>query len=58
MGALADVGRYLDSGQAFPLILEGDVGGNWGPIIVSLSLWILLPLLVGAWRVATRDVRA
>lgn len=58
VGALADVGRYLDSGQAFPLILEGDVGGNWGPIIVSLSLWILLPLLVGAWRVATRDVRA
>lgn len=58
VGALADVGRYLDSGQTFPLILEGDVSGNWGPIIVSMSLWVLLPLIVGAWRVATRDVRA
>lgn len=58
IGVLADVGRYLDSTQAFNWILEGDTAGNWVPILVSMSLWIVVPLIAGAWRVATRDVRS
>lgn len=58
VGVLSDVGPYVDSSQAFTWIIEGDTAGNWAPIVVSMSLWILVPLVAGAWRVATRDVRS
>lgn len=58
VGVLADVGEYLDSNQAFQWILEGDTAGHWPAIFVSMTLWIAIPLIAGAWRVATRDVRS
>jgi hypothetical protein len=58
IGVLAEVGAYLDTSQAFQWILEGETAGHWPAMLVSISLWVVLPLIAGAWRVAKRDVRS
>lgn len=53
----ASVSAYVDTSQAFDWILMGEVGAHWTPFLVSMGLWLVLPLCGGIWRVATRDVR-
>ena len=54
-----DVGPWLDTGRALgPLSREVVSGTQWAQAGTSLALWMLLPLLIGIWRITRREVAA
>ena len=55
-GWLEDLGRWLDTAQTYRYILESDWDGNTGPILVSLTVWVALPLVLGTARTLRREV--
>ena len=54
-GWLKDLGRWLDTAQTYRHVLESDWNGHTGQILVSLAVWIALPLALGAVRTLRRD---
>lgn len=50
--------QWLDlSGTTMPLI-DGDMTGEaWGQLGTSLSLWLLVPLVFGTWRVLRSEIK-
>ena len=55
-GWLEDLGRWLDTAQTYRYILESDWDGHTGPILVSLAVWVALPLALGTARTLRREV--
>jgi ABC-2 type transport system permease protein len=55
-GWLENLGRWLDTAQTYRYILESDWAGHTGPILVSLAVWIALPLALGIVRTLRREV--
>jgi ABC-2 type transport system permease protein len=55
-GWLEDLGRWLDTAQTYRYILESDWNGHTGPILVSLAVWVALPLTLGTLRTLRREV--
>ena len=55
-GWLEDLGRWLDTAQTYRYILESDWNGHTGPILVSLAVWVALPLTLGTIRTLHREV--
>jgi ABC-2 type transport system permease protein len=54
-----DVGPWLDTGRALgPLSREVVDGTQWAQAGTSLALWMLLPLLIGVWRITRQEVAA
>jgi len=52
-----DVGPWLDTGRGLgPLTREVVSGTQWAQAGTSLALWMLLPLLIGTWRITRREV--
>jgi hypothetical protein len=51
-----DVGPWLDTGRGLgPLTREVVSGTQWTQAGTSLALWMLLPLLIGTWRITRRE---
>ena len=57
IGVLADVGKWLDTSQTFNWVLDADTSGHWGQILVSIAVWIALPLAFGCWRTVRREIK-
>lgn len=55
-GWLKDLGRWLDTAQTFRYVLESDWNGHTGPILVSVAVWVALPLALGTVRTLRREV--
>jgi len=55
-GWLEDIGRWLDTAQTYAYILEFDWDGHTGQILVSLTVWVALPLALGTARTLRREV--
>lgn len=55
-GWLENLGRWLDTAQTYRYILASDWSGHTGPILVSLAVWIALPLAFGTIRTLRREV--
>jgi hypothetical protein len=55
-GWLENLGRWLDTAQTYRYILESDWDGHTGPILVSLTVWVALPLALGTVRTLRREV--
>jgi ABC-type transport system involved in multi-copper enzyme maturation permease subunit len=52
-------GPWLDTGRALgPLSEEVLNATQWGRVGTSLALWMVLPLLIGTWRITRREVAA
>ena len=52
-----DTGPWLDTGRGLgPLTQEIVDGTQWAQAGTSLTLWMLLPLLFGAWRITRREI--
>ena len=50
-------GPWLDTGRGLgPLTREVVSGTQWAQAGTSLALWMLLPLLIGIWRITRREV--
>jgi len=55
--AFADVAPWLDTSRALgPLSQEVLSSTQWARVGTSLAIWMLLPLLIGAWRITRREV--
>jgi ABC-type transport system involved in multi-copper enzyme maturation permease subunit len=55
----ADVAPWLDTGRALdPLLEEAMSTTQWAHAGTALALWMLLPLLIGTWRITRREVAA
>lgn len=56
---LREHAAWLDLGTAqSPLLEQGWLSGQqWAQLGTTTALWVLLPLAVGCWRVARREVR-
>jgi len=53
----ADVAPWLDIGRALdPLHEEAMSTTQWAHAGTALALWMLLPLLIGTWRITRREV--
>jgi ABC-type transport system involved in multi-copper enzyme maturation permease subunit len=55
--ALEKVGDWINTGQTFGWLLNGDGSRHAAQIAVSAALWIALPLAVGTLRTVRREVR-
>jgi ABC-2 type transport system permease protein len=55
-GWLENLGRWLDTAQTYRYILASDWNGHTGPILVSLAVWVALPLVLGTVRTLRREV--
>jgi len=54
-----DTGRWTDTGRGLgPLTQEVVNGTQWAQAGTSLALWLLPPLLIGAWRITRREIAA
>jgi ABC-2 type transport system permease protein len=52
-----DSGAWTDTGRALgPLSREVLNGTQWAQVGTSLALWMLLPLLIGIWRITRREI--
>lgn len=51
-----DIGQWLDTGQTFGWVLSADWDGHWAKILASTAVWIVLPIVAGAWRTVRREV--
>lgn len=58
-GWLKEHAGWLDMGAAQQALLTQEwlTGEQWAQLGTTSALWILLPLLVGCWRVARREVK-
>jgi ABC-2 type transport system permease protein len=56
---LADAGPWLDTRLALgPMPEEVLSGTQWAHAGTALAIWMLLPLLIGTWRITRREVAA
>jgi hypothetical protein len=56
--ALEGVAKWLDQSRAMAHVGERSLSGlEWAQLGTSVALWVLLPILIGFWRVKRNDVR-
>jgi ABC-2 type transport system permease protein len=56
--ALHGVGRWLDSSQTLGPMTEHPMNATeWAHVGTTMALWVGLPLLVGLWRIARKEVQ-
>jgi hypothetical protein len=54
-----DTGPWTDTGRGLGSLTQEVVNGTqWTQAGTSLALWLLPPLLIGAWRITRRDIAA
>ncbi len=55
----AGVAPWLDTNRALgPLTQEVLTGPQWARVATSLGVWMVLPLLLGAWRITRQEAAA
>ena len=59
LAPFADAAPWLDTRLAYaPLTEEVLTGTQWARAGTALALWMLVPLAIGAWRIARREIAA
>lgn len=57
--ALEGAARWLDTSRALSPLTDHLMSGlEWGRAATALALWMLLPVLVGLWRIVHAEVRS
>jgi ABC-2 type transport system permease protein len=54
--ALERAGQWINTGETFGWILNGQWSGHAAEIAASAALWIALPLGIGTVRTIRRDI--
>ena len=53
---LVVIAPWLDTNRSLnPLSKELLSGPQWAHVATSLAVWMLIPLLIGAWRITRRE---
>jgi len=55
--ALEKAGRWVNTGETYGWVLNGEWSGHGVQIATSAALWIVLPLTLGLVRTLRREVR-
>ena len=55
--AVSVIGNWFDSSRTWGWMVEGDWSGHAGGILVTTAVWVVVPLAVGLWRTAHREVK-
>src|SRR4051794_12667560 len=56
LSVFAGVAGWLDTNRSLdPLSKELLSGPQWARVATSLAVWMLIPLLIGAWRITRRE---
>ena len=56
--ALEGAARWLDGGRTLaPLVDETLSGTQWARVLTTLALWMVLPMLIGLWRITRGEIR-
>lgn len=59
VGWLADIAPWVDLNTATAPIIEGQLTGeDWAHIAVASAIWVLLPLVLGLWRLTRSEVKS
>ena len=56
---MRDIAVWLDPSMTLMPLMTGEAptGEQWAHIGTSMTLWLVLPLAVGVWRVLHREVK-
>jgi ABC-2 type transport system permease protein len=58
ISAIKDVVRWIDTTVSWGNLSEHSLGAtDWGRALVTLLVWVLVPLAVGAWQLQRADIR-
>ncbi len=59
VASLRGLGEWVDLNTTLAPLAQGlaPTGDQWGRVGVSVALWVLLPMLIGIWRVLRREVK-
>ncbi|WP_295696597.1 ABC transporter permease [Lapillicoccus sp.] len=56
--SLSTVSQWLDLSRAIEPLVAGQMSGiSWAHLGVAAGLWVILPILVGSWRMMRREVK-
>jgi ABC-type transport system involved in multi-copper enzyme maturation permease subunit len=57
INALSGTMEWINSAQSLePLTVEVLGGRDWGQVLTTLALWMVLPLAIGLWRITRSDL--
>lgn len=58
-GAMADIQPWIDLGTAQTPLFEGGgiTGEQWAQLATSTAIWVVLPFLLGLWRVLRAELK-
>ena len=58
ISSLEEVGQWLDLDTVTRPLFSGEMAGqDWAQLATGVSVWVLLPLAIGTWRVLRREVK-
>jgi ABC-type transport system involved in multi-copper enzyme maturation permease subunit len=58
ISALEDAGTWLNLDSVTQPLFAGEMAGeDWAHLGTASAVWVLLPLVIGTWRVLTREVK-
>lgn len=58
VSGLEDAGRWLNLDQVLQPVFTGEMAGqDWARVATAGTVWVLLPLAIGTWRVLHREVK-
>ncbi|NYE37664.1 ABC-type transport system involved in multi-copper enzyme maturation permease subunit [Nocardioides cavernae] len=58
VSSLEEAGRWLNLDSVMQPLFAGEMAGqDWAQLATASGVWVLLPLVVGTWRVLTREVK-
>ncbi|MCL3863299.1 ABC transporter permease, partial [Actinotalea sp. K2] len=58
VSSLETAAAWLDLSQAtFPLVAGQMTGEYWAQLLTAVSVWVLLPIAAGTWRLVRREVK-
>lgn len=57
ISAIEGSGRWLDTTRTFEPLTNGTAAGaDWSRLGVSLALWLVLPMVIGIWRIRRSEI--
>ncbi|MFL5865163.1 MAG: ABC transporter permease, partial [Solirubrobacteraceae bacterium] len=57
LAVFSDVAPWVDNARALGQMTEGVMSATqWAHVGTSLAIWMVLPLLLGAWRIARQEI--
>jgi hypothetical protein len=58
VSSLDDAGRWLDAGRTYTPLTEHLLSGTeWARLATTISVWVVVPLAIGRWRILRSEIK-